>query len=912
METLETLQTSIDSLVKMLDQVILEQAGDGLAQRLRDVRQLALERRAGLPSAGERLISLIKTLSESELSSLIRALILYFDLANVAEDLHRVKVLHERESQRLGKPRDESISAAIRSMKTHQSSHQAIQLLLNRLRIEPVFTAHPTEAKRRTTRRVLKHLRGSILQLQRSDLLQPERAELLDTILSDLTILWQIDPIRPKRPTVLDEVERGLLFCEGLWDVVPDLYKQMRGALQTEFPHDDFRVPSFVRIGSWIGGDRDGNPFVTSEVTMRTLNLLRLSALKHHLSTSQELAQTLVMSDQLVKIDVGFRAAIEQALNLSDELRTQVTALPEQESYRRWLKIIEFRLKDSIASAEASTPPTCGYHNGAELLDDVKMLAHSLSSHHGNRIVNSYLNKWMDQIDTFGLHFASLDIRQDSRTHRQIITEVFRVLKISDDFLSVSEEESQTLLLREPPVGSELLSQSLTEECRDVLNLFLQIAKIHQQNERERIGSYIVSMTNVPSDLLVVLWLWKWAWKSTSKEKLPFLSIVPLFETVKDLEQGPTILEHLLQTSAYAEYLRSESSSPSQIVMVGYSDSTKDGGYLSASWTLFRAQERLAELAKKYLINLTIFHGRGGALGRGGGPAARTILSLPPQSVNGSMRLTEQGEVIAERYDDQKIASRHLEQITWATMQTSIVPVEPLPKQWQLVMDQLAGRAFEEYRTLIGLPGFMSYFDQATPISFIERLPLGSRPSRRRERKSLADLRAIPWTFAWTQNRHFIPAWFGLGTALSSHALASGGWSDLQSMYDQWPYFRALIDNAELAIAKTDLEIAKDYAQLAKDAACVEVANRIFAEFQETRAAILLITRQASLLEKTSWLQRSIQQRNPYVDPLNLIQVELIERVRKLGAEDEALRTKQEELIRLSIQGIAAGLRNTG
>lgn len=912
METLETLQTSIDSLVEMLDQVILEQAGDGLAQRLRDVRQLALERRAGLPGAGERLINLIKTLSESELSSLIRALILYFDLANVAEDLHRVKVLHERESQRQGKPRAESIAAAIQSMKVHQSSHQSIQSLLNHLRIEPVFTAHPTEAKRRTTRRVLKHLRGSIVQLQKSDLLQPEQAELLDTILSDLTILWQIDPIRPKRPTVLDEVERGLLFCEGLWDVVPDLYKQMRSALGTEFPKEEFRVPSFIKIGSWIGGDRDGNPFVTSEVTMRTLDMLRLSALKHHLATSLELAQTLVMSDQLVKIDVGFRAAIEQALTLSDDLRAQVTALPEQESYRRWLKIIEFRLKESIAAAEKSTELKCGYHSGTELLDDVKRLASSLSSHNGNRIVNAYINKWMDQIDTFGLHFASLDIRQDSRTHRLIVSEVFKLLKISDDFFPVSEEESQALLLKEPPVGAELLKENLTDDCRDVLNLFLQIAKIYQRNERERIGSYIISMTNAPSDLLVVLWLWKWAWKSVSDQPLPFLSIVPLFETVKDLEQGPTILENVLQTSVYGDYLRSESSSPSQIVMVGYSDSTKDGGYLSASWNLFRAQENLAELAKRHHIHLTIFHGRGGALGRGGGPAARTILSLPPQSVNGSMRLTEQGEVIAERYDDQKIAYRHLEQITWATMQTSIVPVEPLPERWQLIMDQLAGQAFSEYRALISLPGFMSYFDQATPISFIERLPLGSRPSRRRERKSLADLRAIPWTFAWTQNRHFIPAWFGLGTALSKHALESGSWSELQTMYDSWPYFRALIDNAELAIAKTDLEIAKDYAELSKDAICVDVSNRIFAEFQETRAAILLITRQSSLLEKTSWLQRSIQQRNPYVDPLNLIQVELIDRVRKLGTENEPLRTKQEELIRLSIQGIAAGLRNTG
>jgi phosphoenolpyruvate carboxylase len=464
-----------------------------------------------------------------------------------------------------------------------------------------------------------------------------------------------------------------------------------------------------------------------------------------------------------------------------------------------------------------------------------------------------------------------------------------------------------------------LLQYDLSDMARETLSLFKLMVRIARSQGVERFGGHVISMTHYPSDVLAVWWFWQWAWKATPGDHsraVDYLPIVPLFETIDDLRHGPEILESLVALPTYRDYLRtSKETMPTQIVMVGYSDSTKDGGYLAASWGLFRVQERLAEVTARHGLRLVVFHGRGGALGRGGGPAARAIMSLPPKSVGGALRMTEQGEVLAERYDDPQIARRHLEQVTWATLLVSGEPQPPVPEEWFALIDRLAERSFVAYRQLVEHPGFLPYFDQATPISEIERLPIGSRPSRRRERKSLSDLRAIPWTFAWTQSRQFIPAWYGLGTALLEDAQGRGDdWSQLQSLYERWALFQAVIDNAVLALAKADLGIARRYAELADDHPTASaVWALIEAEFLRSQAAVLMITREPTLLAGTPWLQRSIQERNPSVDPLNLMQIELIRRMRAAmdaGQEDAAVRLG--ELIRLTIQGVASGLRTTG
>ncbi|HUQ71003.1 MAG TPA: phosphoenolpyruvate carboxylase [Planctomycetaceae bacterium] len=913
------LRQDVETLNGLLEEVLIEQAGGDFATLLRQIRQLAQERRVGLPGAGERLATKVRDLSEAEIAVAVRALSISFDLANLAEDSQRVRVLREREQQSDGASRPESIGDAILRLKTAGVAPDAVQHLLEQLRIDLVFTAHPTEAKRRTTRRVLRELRQSLHTMNQPAVLPREFQDAGDRLLSDLTLLWQVDPIRPQRPTVMNEVERGLFFFDGLWEVVPELRKELRGALREHYPGHLFHIPPFITFGSWIGGDRDGNPFVTTDVTSQALELLRKAAIERHLGVCRRLTQLLVMSSKSVAVEPAMQQALDAAVAKSSAFKASVQNIAPVEVYRRWLKIIEVRLEATLAAASGTATEGIGYRTGKELGDDVRLIADSITRHQGERIVHTFLSTWQDQIETFGLQFASLDVRQDSRVHTEVLAEIFKRTGTCSDYAAADEATRQQLLLAGPTVGNELLQYSLSDMARETLSLLKLMVRIVRSQGPERFGGHVISMTHHPSDVLAVWWLWQWAWKATPGDQtrpVTYLPIIPLFETIDDLQRGPEILEALVALPAYRDYLRtSPEPMPTQCVMVGYSDSTKDGGYLAACWGLFCVQEQLADVTARHGLRLVVFHGRGGALGRGGGPAARAIMSLPSRSVGGSLRMTEQGEVLSERYDDPQIARRHLEQVTWATLLVSGEPQPPVPEEWFALIDRLAQRSFVAYRELVEHPGFLPYFDQATPISEIERLPIGSRPSRRRERKSLSDLRAIPWTFAWTQSRQFIPAWYGLGTALLEDTQARGDdWSLLQTLYARWPLFQAVIDNAVLALAKADLGIAQRYAELAEDHPTASaVWQLIETEFQRSQAAVLMITKQPTLLAGTPWLQHSIQERNPSVDPLNLMQIELIRRMRSAldaGQEDAVLRLG--ELVRLTIQGVASGLRTTG
>jgi phosphoenolpyruvate carboxylase len=931
------LRHDIDELNQLLEHVLAEQAGSALVDALRQIRQLAHERRLGLPGAGDLLAERIARLTEDEMAAVVRALGLYFDLANLAEDLQRVRVLRERERSAKDAEPAESIADAVARWKQSGLPAEEVQTLLDRLSIDLVFTAHPTEAKRRTTRRVLRELRTILQATRRTDVLPREQREFRERLLSALTLLWQVDPIRPQRPTVMHEVERGLFFFESLWQILPVLRRQLRQGLRRHYPEFEFRVPTWLRFGSWIGGDRDGNPFVTSEVTAWALQRLRQAAVERHLDVCRRLSQLLVMSERQFPVDAALHEALHAAVTRWPEVQSAAAQVSEVEVYRRWLKVIETRLAATLAAAGDSPADSPAYATGGELLADVQLLADSIVHHRGRRIVVGYLETWLDQIATFGLQAAALDVRQDSRVHVDVFCEIAQRLGWCEDFRAASEARRQALLLSGPAVGGELLQAGLSDIARDTLMLFQLLVRTVRSQGAERLGGHVISMTHHPSDVLAVWWLWHWAWRATpgGEDQPPaYLPIIPLFETIDDLQRGPRVMTDLLQIPQYRDYLRQSrwaaksspaglpetalAADPTQIVMVGYSDSTKDGGYLAASWGLFRAQDRLAEVTRALGVRLVVFHGRGGALGRGGGPAARAILSLPPRSVGGALRMTEQGEVLAERYDDPQIAQRHLEQVTWATMLVSGLPSEPLPPDWPQLLDRLAERSYRRYRQLVEHPAFLSYFEQATPITEIERLPIGSRPARRRERKSLADLRAIPWTFAWTQCRHILPAWYGLGTALVEEIhgeSANGDWHALQTLYNRWPLFQAVIDNAALALAKADLGIARRYAELAltRDPQAEEVWRLIEEEYQRSQAAVLMVTGEPALLSGLPWLQRSIQERNPSVDPLNLIQIELLRRMRtamEQGADD--LVERLSELTRLTIQGVAAGLRTTG
>jgi phosphoenolpyruvate carboxylase len=891
-------QDSLERLIDLLDSVVQDQVGASLAHTMQRIRRLALERRAGLPDAESRLSSELQRLPSPHLRSVIRWLSLFFDLANLVEDLERVHVLQQRDlrARRDGKPRGESIGAAIQQLKEQGFTAGELQNWLHRLQIEPVFTAHPSEAKRRTTRQLLRRIREQLPALEDADATRIERQ-----LLADLTVLWQSDLVRPQRPPVMSEVSRGVFFASTLWHVVPDIYRELRDSLAEYYPHHRFEVPCFVRFGSWIGGDRDGHPFVTAEVTRKTLWRLKRAALENHLSECREMLGRLVMSDQQVAPDEPLIERIRTAAAQWPLLAQRLEAFSDYEICRRFLKLVEYRLECTLQSVSGEPASKAAYASADDFRDDVIRLHDSVAGRRGELIAEEILQPWLDQVDTFGFHFASLDVRQNSTVHRQCLDEVFECLGLTTD-VDTPDGWQMALARLNEPFSLEL--DRLTPLSRECIETFLLLADEIAAWGLRPFGGYVISMTHSPRDVMSVLWLWKAAWRMRHPaEPLPGLPIIPLFETIDDLQRAGDIVKELFRISDYVNYMNAR-----QIVMVGYSDSTKDGGYLSACWELHQAQQKLAAIADRHHVALTVFHGRGGALGRGGGPAARAIRSLPASAVGGRLRVTEQGEVLAERYDDPRIAHRHLEQVINATLLVSTQADEGPRGEWEAAMETLSATSLAKYHSLIRHPGFLTYFDRATPIGAIESLPIGSRPARRGQRESLSDLRAIPWTFAWTQSRHLLPAWYGFGTAVREFIdQHDQDWTQLRTMYEQWPMFRALVDNAELALAKADMAIAHSYAQLVQEPAAEEVWEQIRAEFDCSRGAVLIITGQHELLAGTEWLSRSIQSRNPYVDPLNLAQVHLLRQVQHREADDE-----WSDLLRLTIQGIASGLRTTG
>jgi phosphoenolpyruvate carboxylase len=605
-------------------------------------------------------------------------------------------------------------------------------------------------------------------------------------------------------------------------------------------------------------------------------------------------------------VPAPLEARLCEALEKWPGLATQLESNPPVECYRRFLAMVEWRLEASLE------PSPGGYRDGAELVADLELILQSLSEIPAQKRIAREVQRWVDCAGLFGLHLASLDIRQDSRRHAEVLTEIFAILGLTPNYDALPEEEKLRLLSVSMPSYCQIAGHRLSANARETLALFGLLQQTITSFGPAAIGSHVVSLSQSASDVLAVLWLWRWA-QAMAGEFDSTLRISPLFEKIGDLQGASNTLRTLLAQPAYVEHLSRQGNR--QMVTVGYSDSTKDGGYLSACWGLYRAQNELHAAASERGFSVTFFHGRGGSLGRGGGPAARGICSLPPGSMDGTVRLTEQGEVLAERYDDAQIAFRHLEQVTWATLLTSAAPTPKPPDQWIEILEGLSRHSFDFYRQLVDQPGFLEYFANATPIEEIEDLPIGSRPARRRGRRSLSDLRAIPWVFSWTQNRCLIPAWYGLGWALETfrHEQPEAA-PVLAEMYRSWPFFEATIENAAVALAKTDMFIAGRYAQLHGDAAVREcVWKLIETERNRSRRAILQITGESELLARTPWFQGSIHARNPYIDLLNLIQIELLRR-RRAQAPDapEGERDRIGHLLRLTLQGIAAGVRTTG
>lgn len=911
-----TLVLEIHKLTEHLYRVLQEQVGAPLTELVEHIFDLAKASRAGEIKASRELDKLVAGLDERQAEVILAAASLLFDLINIAEDRHRIRMLRDRERRSVGRPRPESIGAALASLSEEGYNAEQIQGFLDKLNIEPVFTAHPTEAKRRTVRAKLKRIQLCLAGLEQHELLPREERRLENIIHSEMVALWQTEPHRPDRPTVIEEVERALFFMHTLWDVVPRLYSELEEGLRRYFYGNTFSRTRFLHFGSWIGGDCDGNPFVTTEVTAETLIILRQAALDAHLKECRRMYQKLSMSVRLAGGDQRLAIRLTEMIEQWPQLKSRLDGVPEQELYRRWMRIIEWRLQQCRVAIPFTKPPAGAYQRASELLADVELVRQSLIEHGALDVAESTVANWLCRIQVFGFHMACLDIRQESSHYESVVAELLACQKLCVNYMSLNERERQEILCRTMGTVEPLEASVLSKQSNETLALFRLLTRTTQLYGSEVLAGHVISMTHQPSHVLLVLWLLHWAAAEAGEEGqlgVGPAGIIPLFETIDDLKRSASIMEALLENKVYNDYLKTHDKK--QIIMVGYSDSTKDGGYLEACWCLYRGQSELHEVCRRHGVEAVFFHGRGGSLGRGGGPTARSILSLPPHTVVGAIRMTEQGEVLAARYDNPDIAFRHLEQVTAATILVDAESGEQPRKEWLDCMESLAERAYEVYRDLVEQPGFVEYFRQTTPIDEIESLPIGSRPSRRKQHQhTLENLRAIPWVFAWTQSRVMIPAWYGLGTALVEFAKADDeGWQKLCKMYQQWSFFKGTLDNAELALAKASPSIAYIYSQLMENQEQRRVIwNRLVSEYDQSCKAILYVNGNNNLLDGTPWLARSIDERNPYVDPLSLIQVELIKRGRKSSGLNGEVPGNIRALLRQSIQGVSASMRTTG
>ena len=910
----DVLSEQIHLLGDLLGQTIVEQQGPALYELVEEVRGLAKAHRAGAAGEGARLLQRIERLPLPEARGVVKAFAAYFTLVNLAEEQERVRVLRRRETEASasGRPMDETVTAALLALKDQGALPDQIQAILDGLLIMPVLTAHPTEAKRRTVLVKIARITEILHQLDFASL-TPDEAETAQLRLrEEIVSLWETEETRNYRPTVLDEVRNGLYYFEStLFDLAPELEARLLRALQSVWPQHAFRMPHFLRFGSWIGGDRDGNPFVTVRATEETLREHKVVALRLYLRALDRMHGHL---------SVGF--AGEPPADLVESLKRDGELFPEEsrragehykrQPFRQKLAFIYRKLEATLEAAgrpwRADLRPRPGvYPDAAAFLQDLRMVQDAVRARAGRRLAEGRFGTLIAQAEIFGFHLASLDLRQHAEKHAAALEEVFARYGMAEGWSRWSEEKKCELLTRELMSPRPLLGRlEFSDETNETLELFRLARRAHERVGPQSIEAYVVSMTRGPSDLLAVLLM------ASDAGVAGALDVMPLFETVADLHQAPETMRRLFQNPAYARHLQERGGS--QPIMIGYSDSNKDAGYVSANWELHRAQRTLAQLCPEHGVRLTLFHGRGGSVGRGGGPTNRAILSQPQESVGGRLRLTEQGEAITARYANRHLARRHLEQLLHAVLwSTGKQPIKSPSRggSWHQAMDALAPESERAYRDFVGAPETLPYFVRTTPVEEIGRLNIGSRPATRGGDNSLNSLRAIPWVFAWTQSRVTLPGWYGLGTAIASWAGDDEArWETLRAMYREWPFFQTMIDNSQVSLRKGDMLIAEVYSSLAEEAPRERVFSKIRDEYDRSVASLCRLTGQHDLLEQQPWLQRSIRVRNPYIDPMNYVQVALLRRLRAApqGPEKDALR----EAVLLSVNGIAAGLRNTG
>lgn len=909
-EATEPMREDIRLLGAILGDTVREQNGDEVFDLVERARVEAFRvRRSEIDRAD--MARLFDDVDVHRAIPVIRAFTHFALLANVAEDIHRERRrrIHEAAGE---PPQDSRLDATYLKLDDAGLDADTVADALAGALVSPVITAHPTETRRRTVfdtqHRITELMR---LRLHGFDT-TPDGRDVEQELRRNILTLWQTALIRLSRLKIQDEIETGLRYYEAaFFDVIPKVNAEVRAALQQRFPDAGLLEEPIVRPGSWIGGDRDGNPNVTAEVVRLATGSAAYTALAHYFVELTGLEQELSMSARLVRIT-------DELAALADSCHEPARA---DEPYRRALRVVHARLTataQQILDRQPEHELDLGmepYTAPGELLDDLDVVDASLRANGSGVLADDRLGRLREAVRVFGFHLSGLDMRQNSDVHEEVVAELLAWAGVHSDYTSLSEDERVEVLAAELSTRRPLTSPDadLSELARKELDIVAAAARAVHVFGPQAVPNYIISMCQSVSDMLEAAILLKEAGLLDASSEHPYapVGIVPLFETIDDLQRGSSILEAALDLPLYRGLVSARGDS--QEVMLGYSDSNKDGGYLAANWALYRAELELVESSRKTGIRLRLFHGRGGTVGRGGGPSYDAILAQPPGAVQGSLRITEQGEVIAAKYAEPRIAHRNLETLLAATLEATLLDIEGLgglAGSAYEVLDDLAARAQRAYAELVhDTPGFVDYFKASTPVSEIGALNIGSRPTSRKPTTSISDLRAIPWVLAWSQSRVMLPGWYGTGTAFEDYVNAGEGRLEvLQDLYRRWPFFATVLSNMAQVLAKSDLGLAAHYSELVEDE---ELRRRVFDKIVDEHARTIrmhkLITGHEDLLADNPSLARSVFNRFPYLEPLNHLQVELLRRYRS-GDEDELVQRG----ILLTMSGLATALRNSG
>lgn len=869
------LRRDVRTLGQLLGNAICVQDGQPLLDSIETLRHLLIDHRENDAEALlEDALAIVRGASTPQAYQMARAFAFYFELTNLAETNHRKRRRRAAAIHDVKQPGD--IRGTLERMRAAGLSAEDARAAIGTLLIVPVFTAHPTEVARRTVLAKRRRIAAALEALDRLPLTERDAQTAEMEIAAEIAALWQTDEVRRRQPTVRDEISLGLDYYRTvIIDVLPDVYRLIEKAIVDAYGEAAGELPVLVRFGSWIGGDRDGNPNVTPAVTRTALELARVTILQHYLGALEDLVERLSASTVQSSVQPELLNAVRK---YDDELLSSDPSPADRsafEPYRQFLSQLWRRIRATLDDARHSD----AYQSAADFEADLCLIARSLTSDGGARVARAYIDPIITRVRTFGFHLHVLDVRQHADVHAAAVA----ALRMNED--------------------------ASPQDAVLVMDTFRTIAQLKQDYAPEAIQQYVISGATSADDVRSAIWLAELGGITVEgSADDPGLMPVPLFESIPDLRAAPEICRTLWTDAQHQRYL--DSWGRRQEIMLGYSDSNKDGGMLTSTWEIFKAHRDLHALARECKVRLRLFHGRGGTVGRGGGPTHRALTAQPVGAFTGEFRITEQGEVLNWKYSDAVLAERSLELMIAAALEAvtrsadTLVPIA-VEAQWDAAMEQLSGLAYSFYREQIAEnDDIVNYFETATPMSELALARIGSRPARRTKSRAITDLRAIPWVFGWMQSRHVLPAWFGVGHALES----MGEEAQLRRMFEGFRLFNDLISNVEIGLAKADFKIARLYADLVPDR---QLGDRVFAmiqdEFERTRDWVLRVTGQKKLLQENPVLLRSIQLRNPYVDAMSLIQVELLRRKRGGQVEETT-----DFAIAATINGIAAGLRNTG